>query len=807
MSKHWPLPERFRVRLSMDSDWHVGSGMGRPGNIDRLLVRDADELPFVPAKTLRGIWRDACERLCRGLDDGQLGEWSRLVDRLFGSQPGLADKDPTERHNNPANAPLGSAVQVGAARIPPSLRQQLAHADRRLRQALTFIKPGVKIDRRSGSAQTDFLRFEEMGCKGTILEAECRLPVNAAVRELASALLIASAKLVERLGGKRRRGPGRCRLEILDADTEEALAWLERTATAPAWTPDTPNTQPSDTRHAAPPTDPWLCVPLTLHLQGPLAIAYRTTGNVVETLDFVPGSYLLPHVTRALSGLGLDVRSALQAGDVCVLPAYREVDGERGQPVPMAWFTPKGLENPLQIENRQQVVNRLLRAEPGDDTQLKQMRDGYISSQPTKTYKPPITVRTHNTVADQSQRPTEEVGGVYSYEAIDPRDKDQPVVLRSELRIRQSLADRLGANWWSKLNGEVWLGRSKKDDYGCVELTAQAASEWPAPTGNSGSELFVWLVSDMLLRNSRLRPEPTAACLAAELSRLLGVELRVRRDDDLKVQVHGEEKSNPDKLLHELVRLRRLDTWHVGWGLPRSSLVAMQAGSCMVFQAEGAIDTAKLAQLEAGGIGERTAEGYGQVRFNHPLLTQEPKSWPPPTRKESHSTNQDGSKGTQAMDEASHQFARRIETECWKQEIRRACLAVAADARQRKELLGWVAKGEQGQPPMSQLGGLRGQLMRLRAREHVAAILDWLRHLEANARRRDRWPNGSIESIRQFLTDTQRLWNTLNPSAWPTLTANAQTELRRDLWALAVRTFFDACIRAHKRELEVASGA
>jgi CRISPR-associated protein Csx10 len=90
----------------------------------------------------------------------------------------------------------------------------------------------------------------------------------------------------------------------------------------------------------------------------------------------------------------------------------------------------------------------------------------------------------------------------------------------------------------------------------------------------------------------------------------------------------------------------------------------------------------------------------------------------------------------------------------------------------------------------------------------VAAILDWLtRHLEANARRRDRWPNGSIESIRQFLTDTQRLWNTLNPSAWPTLTANAQTELRRDLWALAVRTFFDACIRAHKRELEVASGA
>src|SRR5438128_1661025 len=138
MSKQWPLLQSFRIRLRMESDWHVGSGMGRPGNIDRLIVRDSDGLPFVPAKTLRGILRDA----------------------------------------------------------------------------MTFVKPGVKIDRRSGHAQTDFLRFEEMARVGTVLEAECRLTVSEELCELASALLIASARLVERLGGKRRRGPGRCRLEI-----------------------------------------------------------------------------------------------------------------------------------------------------------------------------------------------------------------------------------------------------------------------------------------------------------------------------------------------------------------------------------------------------------------------------------------------------------------------------------------------------------------------------------------------------------------------------------------------------------------
>jgi len=128
VSKQWKLPtdKSFLVRLTMQSDWHVGSGMGRPGNVDRLIARDADDLPFVPAKTLRGIWRDACERLCRGLDDGQLGEWSRFVDRLFGSQPALGQYDPTERHRNPAEAPIESAVQIRSARIPATLRQQLA---------------------------------------------------------------------------------------------------------------------------------------------------------------------------------------------------------------------------------------------------------------------------------------------------------------------------------------------------------------------------------------------------------------------------------------------------------------------------------------------------------------------------------------------------------------------------------------------------------------------------------------------------------------------------------------------------------
>ncbi len=468
MSKYWPLSEQFRIRLTMESDWHVGSGMGRPGNIDRLIARDADDLPFVPAKTLRGIWRDACERLCRGLDDGQLVDWSRLVDRLFGSQPALGPNDPTGRHGNPVEVPLESAVQIRSALIPSPL----------------------------------------------------------------------------------------------------------------------------------------------------------------------------------------------------------------------------------------------------------------------------------------------------------------------------------GGNWWNRLNGEVSLGRSRKDDYGSVRLDAEPAMEWKPSTRNTETDLIVWLVSDTLLRNSRLRAEPTAACLGEELSRRLGVTLKLRESTD------GQ--------LDELVRIRRLDTWHVGWGLPRPSLIALQAGSCMVFQAEGSIDPTKLAQLEASGIGERTAEGYGQVRFNHPLLTE-------PLVRQADSGRPAGSEPgttrtmTIASSDPAFAFARLIERECWKQEIRRACLAFANSAQNRKNTLGWVARGEQGQPPMSQLGGLRGQLAMLRTVQDRPQVIGWLDHLAGNNRRRDKWP--SIPEVRAFIESDSRIWDIVKTDSWPTLTTNAQSELKRELWTLAVRTFFDACIRAHKRELEVASGA
>src|SRR5258707_3514208 len=137
------LRSSFKVRLKMLADWHVGTGAGRPGSVDSMLARDADGFPFIPAKTLNGIWRDALERLTLGLDGGNEGPWSKWVERIFGNQPALPGATPTVKPNR-------SLLEIRPARLPETLRERIKTAkDRRLFNALTFIKPGVAIDERT----------------------------------------------------------------------------------------------------------------------------------------------------------------------------------------------------------------------------------------------------------------------------------------------------------------------------------------------------------------------------------------------------------------------------------------------------------------------------------------------------------------------------------------------------------------------------------------------------------------------------------------------------------------------------------
>lgn len=102
------MPHKINLELEIrfSSRWHAGSGKGS-FTADRLVSRDAQNRPYIPASTFKGVVRQSCEKLSRTLKfpdpvDPHASDLTRSevfasfsqikspVDRLFGTkfQPG-----------------------------------------------------------------------------------------------------------------------------------------------------------------------------------------------------------------------------------------------------------------------------------------------------------------------------------------------------------------------------------------------------------------------------------------------------------------------------------------------------------------------------------------------------------------------------------------------------------------------------------------------------------------------------------------------------------------------------------------------
>jgi CRISPR-associated protein Csx10 len=785
----------FTLNISMLSDWHVGTGAGRVGDIDALVQRDHHNLPYIPAKTLTGIWRDSCELIAAGLDDGNSnGVWSQWVNYLFGNQPALETGEMEF-------APIEAALSVRSAHFPDSFVSAIS-SKKLLLEAITFVKPGISIDPDNGCAIENFLRFEEMVRAGAALNSDCQLRLenlDDKQKQAVFALLIAGTKLIERLGGKRRRGAGRCQWGIeIKKDKQNSnnwIDWLEENLEISA--PPKPKKQ-DDILWTDPQinSSPWVKVDLTVTTLSPLIISKRTIGNIVETLDYIPGTHLMRLIIRKLKHFNFDFGSAIAHNKLVVTNATPEIGGTLGKPTPIALFGEKLNGGLSKIKEGGKIYNRFLETEPS--MQLKGERGGYVnfSNGQIDYGKIDTGIETHNTVKDESQRPTSDIGGVYSYETIPISKK-----FKAELRLPQDLVEQLAkqdANWWQKLGGRDRIGQSKKDDYGLVQIEAKSPQRAITDPLANNNLLTVWVLSDVLLRDERLRPTASIKALQKDLEAKLEVKLELRKGDDL---------------LSVMVRSNRLESWQVRWILPRPSLVGLAAGSCFVFEIQGNINSQqlalKLAELETTGIGERIAEGFGQLCFNDSLLSRRNTFISQPSKQNqaassSNTNNQNDSSSLDNSQDPNFIYARYIEKATWRKEIQRKALHLAATPESREQILGINSKS----PTMSQLGALRSVIRTLTQTEtanQTNVVVRWLAHLRNTPNRKEKWTEASLREIQNLVTNRQTVWNHLNIDkdiSDITMTQNAQHQLKQELWSEAVQTLVDAIVRAHKRNEE-----
>lgn len=765
------MSHRIEFALHMLTDWRVGDGTGRHGLHGSSVLRDGDGLPFIPAKTLNGVLRDACEIVARALDSGQQGVWSTWVDYVFGHQSALPLAEAARSSAAPTAYPRPAALTYRSPlRFPGRLRQVLAGADPRCREALTFSKPGVALDPRTGAAREDALRFDEMARGGVTLKTVAELPDALDGDQLACAgiLLWAGSRLLEGIGGKRRRGSGRCRLELSAAGmppSEESLRhWAGAPAPPPA--PPAPTAPPGLGASEPEPGAGWERALLRIRLDMPVLVHDRTTGNLVQGRDHVPGWALLPEVLKRLGSAA--AHAAARTGDLIVTPATPLIGGLPGCRVPRVVERSK--------DNPGAYLNRMTRQRPPDEA-YERINTGYVAAAGGGGIETAaFTLRSHNSIDDEAQRPTEDLGGVYSYQAL-----AAGTVLGAEVRVRVGV---LPAGWHTRLDGEEWrIGRSRKDDYGLISVDAGLLDE-ALPDGAPGAEpieaggkLRVWLLSDVLIRDERLNPSDAPD----DFARVLQEALAVAGADGVRLTPTVPEPGS----IGASYEMARTDSWHSGWRLPRPVLIGFAAGGCLSFDVEaGRIGVDAVAAVETSGIGERRGEGFGQIRLNDRLLWE-----PSPVFAARPVPRPPAPVGDKLPPSApGYAAARIVEREAWRAEIRRCAEAYAADP------------GNAVLAPLLGLTFTRLNTLR-RLFDHLDEPPERLdRRIESLTRR---WKEPkAVEGLRGLLTEPGSPWNLdgfIGGTENLCLTIDGHPDLREELRGEALRALLSACLSARTR--------
>lgn len=755
--------------LRMLSDWHIGAGTGQYGRLSRQVIRDDEHrLPFVPAKSLNGVWRDGCEIAARALDEGGTGIWHEWVDYLFGYQPVFPGAEAGETPENPARHPPPAALRyLGPLRFPGDLGPAIA-GNRRLREAVTFVKPGVAHDPVTGAAKEDMLRFDEMARGGVTLTGTAELPQGMSEEQLACAhaLLWAGARLVEGIGGKRRRGAGRCRLDLGGAGLPPGADDLAHWTANPVAPPQAESRPAPDLTELSEMSDGWERVLLELTLETPLLAHDRTVGNLVQGRDHAPGWMLLGPLLARLDSPA--AASAARGGNLVVTSATPMVEGRPGRPVPRVIERAK--------DDTDALLNRMTEGPP-EGMAFKRVRRGYVTGTPgTAIESPGFVLRMHNTIEDDSQRPTQALGGVYVYRALAPG-----TVLAAEIRIRRGLLD---TGWWRKLDGRWRLGRSSKDDYGLVTVAAKPMDSAEQQVSVvSGDRLRIWLQSDTLVRDERLAPSDDPNDLARLLERTFAA--------------CGAEEVRLAPILHERgliptsYEIARTDSWHRGWRLPRPVLIGFAAGGCVTFEVtHGQISADVLASVELSGIGERRGEGFGQIRINDTVLTSKLSGAVRGTSREADEPATDPGAPRRAVSalppgDPGHAGARLIEQAAWRAEIWR--LAEEGTVKPG-EVLGPLIELS-----VTRLNALRRLFDHLdeepdRLNKRITALTARWNEPEATSAIRTLLVDGDAWALLGF-TDQEDLC----------LTADGPDVLRRSLRADALRSLLTACLAAHTR--------
>ena len=186
--------QTINYTISFFSDWHCGSGLSAGADADALVVKDRNQLPLIPGKTLKGLLREAVEQLflLKLFPDLK----TEQVDELFGSEFKEGESV------NGAESHFQGCAFFSNAELEESIQNHILKNE--YQSYLYRNVASTAIDPKTGTAKPHSLRTMQV-CVPCILHAYIGNVPDEMVPVLQQAM-----RYVKRLGVDRNRGLGRC---------------------------------------------------------------------------------------------------------------------------------------------------------------------------------------------------------------------------------------------------------------------------------------------------------------------------------------------------------------------------------------------------------------------------------------------------------------------------------------------------------------------------------------------------------------------------------------------------------------------
>lgn len=199
-----------KYKVEFFNEWHAGSGLSAGADVDDLVIKDRNNLPFIPGKTVKGLIRHAIEEIVEYRGDDLIKK--EAITNTFG----VLTERPVDKSNENSDTEViesrKGSVFFSNAILSNELSNNILEND--LSQFLYRSVASTAIDEK-GIAKDHSLRKMQttVPCVlyGDILYVDKELE-----KEIVDAL-----SYIKRLGVNRNRGLGRCKFSVVAIKKEE----------------------------------------------------------------------------------------------------------------------------------------------------------------------------------------------------------------------------------------------------------------------------------------------------------------------------------------------------------------------------------------------------------------------------------------------------------------------------------------------------------------------------------------------------------------------------------------------------------